>query len=143
MVMILGSLDSMVPDFLYSIGDTMDPPLKYPSDWPIYYLCDQAMTIPDMERQLLDKHKDQYVVDQGTVMKKINLDGHIKLIPFIAYVARANWFHRYHDDLGHLGAPTVLSHLQSRMFWQSMETDVTNWLKQCPECPINGPQRRT
>ncbi|SAM00834.1 hypothetical protein [Absidia glauca] len=138
-----GSLDSMVPDFLYSIGDKMAPPLKHPSDWPIYYLCDQAMTIPDMEKQLLDKHKDLYVVDQGTVMKKIKVDGQIKLVPFIAFSARANWLQKYHDELGHLGAPTVLSHLQSRMYWQSMETDVTNWLKQCPECQINGPQRRT
>ncbi|SAL96876.1 hypothetical protein [Absidia glauca] len=133
---------TMVPDYLYAINGNVAPVLKHPSDWPIYFLCDQD-TIPDDAKDLMNKHKDDYVVDNGTVMKKVKVEGKMKLLPFIAYSSRSNWLQKYHDDLGHLGVPTVLSHLQSRIFWPSMETDITNWLKQCPECQLNGPQRRS
>lgn len=122
--------ESMEPSFLYSIT-----PQIHKSDWPSLY-SKPPSEVPDDLKAIINKNRNQFVVREGKVFKKIKINGSETEVRFCSFANRADLVNRFHEGYGHAGQVTVYSLIKKRWWWPGISTDVSQWLSNCKECQL-------
>ncbi|KAG1082520.1 hypothetical protein G6F59_013927 [Rhizopus arrhizus] len=90
---------SLEPEYLYSswIQDGLSRAGE-PMDWPMLYINEERVK-DQKNRNLLDKHRNDFVVHDRRVYRKVIIDGSgtIKAVPFLPYARRADIVANFHE----------------------------------------------
>ncbi|KAG1167753.1 hypothetical protein G6F36_012446 [Rhizopus arrhizus] len=131
---------SLEPEYLYSswIQDGLSRAGE-PMDWPMLYINEERVK-DQKNRNLLDKHRNDFVVHDRRVYRKVIIDGSgtIKAVPFLPYARRADIVANFHEGFGHANFDTMLKLFIPRFWWPSMRSDLKAWLSMCPSCQVNS-----
>lgn len=132
---------SLEPEYLYSswIQDGLSRAGE-PMDWPMLYINEEERVKDPINRKLLDKHRNNFVVHDRRVFRKVIIDGSgtIKEVPFLPYARRADLVANFHEGFGHANFDTMLKIFIPRFWWPSMRSDLKAWLSMCPSCQVNS-----
>ena len=87
-------------------------------------------------KAILDRNCDKFLVRDGKVFKKVQLNGVDAEVRFCSFVNRADLVNRFHEGYGHAGQATVYSLVKKRWWWPGMSQDIPEWLSRCKECQL-------
>ena len=59
---------------------------------------------------------------------------------YVPLKARLGLVFKQHQDTGHIGARAVYDLLKTKYYWKTMEDDIYDMLKRCPDCQITDPR---
>ena len=117
------------PDYLYAIKSMQE------SDWPKFYMHPES-NWPDMFKDLLEKHKDKFVVNNNMVFHKKEISDEITHVHYVLFACRADLVYDSHKSFGHAGKMTIYDILHKRFWWPNMCSDIQDWLSSCPQCQL-------
>ena len=89
-----------------------------------------------MYKDLLDKHKDKFVVRDVMVFCKVKIQDSIQEIRYVLFARRADLVEEFHKAFGHAGKTTVYDLMHKRWWWPDMRSDIQEWLAACPQCQL-------
>jgi transposase InsO family protein len=91
-------------------------------------------TVPPKEFQEdIYEHQQEFTIDDEGELFFIGPDG---LSPYIARIFRADLLERMHTEYGHLGYPGLQGVMIGRGWWPSLEKDIRNYARICPQCQV-------
>ena len=73
-----------------------------------------------------------FTLERGSLLYKVFDTGH--RAPYLSPPTRRSYIERIHKEYGHLGWPGLNGVLRSRAWWPSIEKDVQNQIRTCPNC---------
>ena len=89
------------------------------------------------------RFNQNYTLDNGILM---HFTAHSKPVPCVpAGPLRRDIMRIYHDtpaNGGHFGRDKTLRKIRDRYYWESMNTDITHYVRSCLRCSENNPLRR-
>ena len=110
-------------------------------DWPAYVLRHLAgeplpRSLPTATRNLILRQAPLFHVHQNTLFRKVKLNGRLVSVPFIIHASREGEIRKYHEVLGHLATPSLAGVMKSRVWWPNLESDIAQYVRQCPKCQL-------
>ena len=90
-----------------------------------------------------DRFADHYMLDNGLLMHFENSSKPVPCVP--EGPIRRDIMRIYHDtpgNGGHFGRDKTLRKIRDRYYWDSMEPDITDYVRSCIKCSENSPVRR-
>ncbi|KAG2207610.1 hypothetical protein INT45_004096, partial [Circinella minor] len=120
---------SLEPELLYAVKSIQE------SDWPKFYAFDEDKR-PGMYKDLLDKHKDKFVVRDNQVFRLVKIRDTIQQVRYVLFARRTDLVQDFHKSVGHAGNLTVLYLMQKRWWWPGMRSDIQEWLRACQQCQL-------
>jgi hypothetical protein len=137
--------DNLEPDYLYAAWMPRDATVDLLDlDWPLLYLNPMDRDCPERYQKLLHAHRDNFVIHNDTVCRKVVIDSHgtTMMVPFLRFALRADTVSRYHEAFGHANYDTMLKFFVPRFWWPTMRSDLKSWLSLCPSCQLNSRRGR-
>eukprot|EP00842_Homolaphlyctis_polyrhiza_P001530 jgi/Hompol1/2378/HPOL_005977-RA len=111
-------------------------------DWPAFAIVwletgRQPADLPMQYAQRLRNDLGNFVIKHRMLMRKVNIDGVEKTVPFVLSTHRDALTKAMHQTLGHLAASSVLPLLQQRYWWPRMEDEVKAVISACTICDLH------
>lgn len=128
------------PGKLNVVADALSRPqvnLIEESDWPSLYVRYKeekdliAKEEGDQVVELLEKNKENFIVENDLVLK-LKTDG--SRVAFIPFISRADIVEKVHAGYGHLGGDATYNLLKTRAWWSGMQNDIRKWVSNCLIC---------
>ena len=125
------------PNYLYAVKSIHE------SDWPKFYAFGEEKW-PPMYKDLLEKHKDKFVVHNDQVFRLVKNGNELQEHWYVLFARRAELVQDFHILVGHAGKLTVYDLMRKRWWWPDMRADIEGWLAACPQCQLAAhPDRKT
>jgi predicted aspartyl protease len=112
------------------------------SDWPTSVISlftgedlPEGMSLES--RKFLDEQKQYFEYDEDLGLLYRKLDEELK-VPYIPFIARADYVARWHQGQGHVGWEEVYKFVKTRAWWPRMRSDIKDWIQHCPACQVHG-----
>jgi hypothetical protein len=115
--------------------------LSIPEDQALQQMLKEHMDKPDEHqavalKPMLEREKNNIVVREDTVLRRITIDGNAKEVPYLEWSKRADTIERFHVAFGHQKGQTMLDLLRRRFWWPTSRRDIEAWLKHCLPCQM-------
>ncbi|KAJ8651194.1 hypothetical protein O0I10_013364, partial [Lichtheimia ornata] len=119
----------MEPEYLYATRAIQE------SDWPKFYLRPEEKW-PSSYADLLRKHREQFVVRNDMVFRKVKVNNTHQEVRFAMFSRRADIVQEIHKAFGHPGMTTMQDLVRKRWWWPNMKQDIQEWIAQCSQCQL-------
>ncbi|KAJ8663287.1 hypothetical protein O0I10_000525 [Lichtheimia ornata] len=119
----------MEPEYLYATRAIQE------SDWPKFYLRPEEKW-PSSYADLLRKHREQFVVRNDMVFRKVKVNNTLQEVRFAMFSRRADIVQEIHKAFGHPGMTTMQDLVRKRWWWPNMKQDIQEWIAQCSQCQL-------
>lgn len=94
--------------------------------------------IPRAYVRCLERQKDEFVVKNRRLHRKVIVNGVAAAVPYLAKQVRPSHMRQLHEMMGHLKTDSVIQSLQLRYWWPNLKNDFTAFVRACPTCQLHS-----
>ena len=107
-------------------------------------VCNQKQD--DSAKRIMDciknsKSHAKYMVDDGVLYRKLNLEDQQLLQLFVPIKCRKRVIDESHEASGHSGYFKTFSHVRNKFYWPGYELETKEFVKSCSNCQIYGEKK--
>jgi hypothetical protein len=92
---------------------------------------------PKLTRYIIQQKK-WFTIKDDRLHRVVQRGNHTFTVPYVPISARDQILKNYHLTLGHLGPSSMISVMEIRHYWPSMEKDIKEYVSQCTQCQLQA-----
>ena len=105
-------------------------------DWIKFYLINDHWPESAVDPGTLEDELVNFKLRDNDLFRVVNKEWRL----YIRFGLRNATIKRFHEGLGHLATKSILSLLERRFWWPTLQKDLQDYISRCPQCQLNRPQ---